>query len=112
MSDPTTFLSCVCMYNLNQGYENYTHRLLSLLKGMGFAFGQNLATEANNPLEKETSKAIAVRRNDNEVAESQGMASVALPTDEQAHEIKHKLETHEQVTKEERLQLKITFSRQ
>lgn len=81
-------------FNANRGYKNYTHRMISLLKGMGYTFGGNLSTgsAAEDRIEKETTKAIAQNRNDMELQDATKLSLAIMPNHEQAAFIKGKLE--------------------
>jgi hypothetical protein len=47
LNDPSTFLMMAAKYNNNEGYKDYTKRMICLMKGMGYSYGGNLAEETN-----------------------------------------------------------------
>lgn len=109
----STFLSVMNMYNMNEGYKDYTKKLMSLLKGMGFEFGENLTPTDDDELskkeegEKGVTKAVKKTRVDIEKQNAGLISTVDLPDDKTYNEIKNKISGGiEEVTKEERAQVK------
>lgn len=114
MNDPATFLMVGHKFNVNKGYKNYTHRTISILKGMGFTYGGNLATgsEEEKLLEQKYNKDAIKHKQETELNEARSFVSVGNINDDQATEIKCKLDVINKgnhdivVTEEEKLSLK------
>jgi hypothetical protein len=131
--NPLTAIEIASSYNLNEGYKNYTNRLLSIIRSYGFEFGESLITDDEQARKSEIaiSKEIRASAQNEEMQLCTGMATVPLPNLEQFDEIKSRLRQEDRgiiptkmvattdsngettyqtveapVTKEERLQVK------
>lgn len=109
--DPATFLAIVNKYNMNEGYKDYTFKLMSLLKGMGFSFGKNLTPTDEEIIaklavdDKLVTDAVRKTRQDNEAKMCEGLVKAVIPNEKTYQEIKEKMKEGE-ATKEEKLQVK------
>jgi hypothetical protein len=111
LTNPATFMAVMNKYNMNEGFKDYTGKLLSLLKGMGFVFGENFTPtdeKQRQQLEKEekvVSGAVKKVRLDIESKNTERIASVELPDDKTYNVIKNKI-IEGTATKEEVAQVK------
>ena len=89
LRDPFTFIEMASSYNLNEGYKNYTDRLLSILKAYGFEYGESLVTNSDQARQAESAfnKGVRAMNKETELAPCRQIASVPLPTLEQADDI-------------------------
>lgn len=110
MDDPVTYLAIINKYNMNEGYKDYTLKLMRLLKGMGFKFGKNLVPTLSEEIEKMaqdeklvTQKVKKTRRAE-EIKYLKGLVNAIIPDEKAYEEIATKIKNCE-ATQEERLQI-------
>lgn len=91
--DPLTAIEIASSYNLNEGYKNYTNRLLSIIRSYGFEFGESLVTDDEQSRKSEIaiSKEIRASVQDEEMKLCIEMARVPSSNLEQVDEIKSRL---------------------
>lgn len=89
LRNPLTFIEIMSAYNLNEGYKNYTDRLLSILRSYGFEFEASLVTddEQSRKAEIALNKDIKAMAKQQELEHCNQISVVSLPSKEQADDI-------------------------
>jgi hypothetical protein len=109
IGDPCTFLMIASRFNANQGYKDYTKRMVSLMKSYGYTFGGNLSTNSVEENEKESAKKkdIYSYKVQKEDAINNGIATADNISDEKAKEIITRMRSgNDTVTSEEKQSLR------
>ena len=93
ITDAETYIAISTHYLLNEGYKNYAHRLISILKCMGYTFGGNLATNTSEAIkiEKDYLKQQKISNNQNDILDATEILNAPIITLEQSKVIKYKI---------------------